>query len=121
MSSVKISELGAATSLQDADLFVIVQGGTSKKITADNVFSSADYAKVIVFTAVAAQNSYTASDVPNLSRLVGKEIGTEIFKVEDDGSDLLTSSALVTWNDTTFTISNAVTISGGEKIIIWYY
>lgn len=83
--------------------------------------SSQNYAKVIVFTAIAAQNAYTATDVPALSRLVGKDIGTEIFKVEDDGSDLLTSSALVTWNDVTFTISNAVTVSGGEKIIIWYY
>jgi len=121
MSSIKISELNAATSLGDDDLFVIVQSGTSKKITADNVFSSADYAKVIVFTAIAAQNAYTVADVPNLSRIVGKVIGTDIFKVEDDGSDSLTSSALVTWNDTTFTISNAVTVSGGEKIIIWYY
>lgn len=121
MSSVKISELGAATSLQDADLFVIVQGGVSKKITADLIFASDDYAKIIAFTAIAGQNTYTASDVPNLSRIVGKVIGTEIFKVEDDGSNLLTSSVLVTWDDTTFTISNAVTVAGGEKIIIWYY
>lgn len=83
--------------------------------------SSQNYAKVIVFTAIAAQNAYTVADVPALSRLVGKDIGTEIFKVEDDESGLLTSSVLVAWNDTTFTISNAVTVAGGEKIIIWYY
>lgn len=83
--------------------------------------SSQNYAKVIVFTAIAGQNAYTVADVATLSRLVGKTIGAEIFKVEDDGSDLLTSSALVTWNGTTFTISNAVTVAGGEKILIWYY
>ena len=91
--------------------------------------SSQNYAKVIVFTAVAGVNSYTedgsasppTSAVADLVKLVGKDIGTEIFKVEMDGSDLLTSSVLVTWNDTTFTISPYVTVSGGERIIIWYY
>lgn len=76
--------------------------------------------KVVCFTATAGQNNYTVSDVPGLSKLVGKEIGEQIFKTEMDGSDLLTSSVLVSWNDTTFNLLN-VTVAGGEKIIIWYY
>ena len=84
--------------------------------------SSQNYAKVIVFTAIVAQNDYTASGVSALSRIVGKDIGTAIFKVEMDGSLLYGGgSTLVTWNDTTFAIDNAVTVSGGEQIRIWYY
>lgn len=81
--------------------------------------TSQNYAKIICFTALAGITSYNADVIPELSKLVGKEIGVEIFKVEDDGSDLLTSSVLVSWNDINFVIN--VTVTGGEKIIIWYY
>lgn len=93
--------------------------------------SSQNYAKVIVFTAVAGVNRYAAetsssppaSPVPQLSRLVGKTISNTggIFKAEFDGSDLLTSSVLATWDDTYFVIDSAVNVAGGEKIIIWYF
>ena len=93
--------------------------------------SSQNYAKVIVFTAVAGVNRYAAetsssppaSPVPQLSRLVGKTISITggIFKAEMDGSELLTSSVLATWDDTYFLIDSGITVSGGEKIIIWYF
>lgn len=93
--------------------------------------SSQNYAKVIVFSAVAGVNRYAAeasssppaSAVSSLSRLVGKTISITggIFWATIDGSDLLTSSVLATWDDTYFVIDSGITISGGEKIIIWYY
>lgn len=93
--------------------------------------SSQNYAKVIVFGAVAGVNRYAAetsssppaSPVPQLSRLVGKTISITggIFKAEIDGSQLLTSSVLATWDGTYFTIDSGITVVGGEKIIIWYF
>jgi len=84
--------------------------------------SSQNYAKVIVFTTSAGDNSYTASDVSAFSSIVGKDIGTEIFKIEMDGSLLYGGgSTLATWNDVTFAIDNGVTVAGGENIRIWYY
>lgn len=84
--------------------------------------TSQNYAKVIVFSAEAEKNDYTVEDVPQLVRLIGKEIGTEIFKAEDEGSNLINgNSVLVTWDDTTFSISDSITVSANDKIIIWYY
>lgn len=82
--------------------------------------TSQKYVKVIVFPVVSGQNEYTEDDVSDLSKIVGKDIGTEIFKIEYQGSDLLSGDALASWNDTTFEISDSVTVTTG-KIIIWYY
>ena len=81
------------------------------------IVSSNTYVKVIVFTATNGQNNYTVSDVADLDKMVG---GTMV-KVELDGSNLISGgSVLATWDDTNFTLSAFITVSGGERVFILY-
>lgn len=96
----------------------------SVTVTFGNITAAAsqNYAKVIVFSAEAGKNDYTVEDVPQLVRIIGKAIGEEIFKADDEGSNLINgNSVLATWDDETFSISDSITVSENDKIIIWYY
>ncbi len=82
MADQEISELDAASSLADADLFVIVQSGTSKKITKVNVLDLLGCAK--------APSSTTEDKVPqwdSTSKLF-KDGLTLATTVADPGSDV---------------------------------
>lgn len=75
------------------------------------------YLKGITFNAIAGQNNYTASGVADLEKMVGKTL----FIVAMDGSNLINGgSILATWDNTNFTLSQYITVSGGERITIIY-
>lgn len=78
--------------------------------------------KLISFLTTAGQSSYDSGDVPELSDLVGKIVGTEIAKVELDGSNLISgTSVLVSWNNTDLVFDAGITIAGNERVLILYY
>lgn len=78
---------------------------------------SQSYLKGITFNAISGQHNYTADDVEDLEKMIGKTL----FIVAMDGSNLINGgSILATWDDTNFTISSYITVSGGERITIIY-
>jgi len=88
----------------------------------DRVSGCGDLAKIISFLTVTGQSSYDAGDVADLALLVGKTIGTEISKVELDGSNLIGGTyALVSWDDTDLVFDSGITIAGSERVFILYY
>jgi len=77
------------------------------------IVAGTTYANMIAFDTVAAQNDYVVADVADLVNMVSKTM----YLVTMDGS-IITN--LATWDDTTFSINNAVTVSGGERIVILF-
>lgn len=70
---------------------------------------------IVSFFTTASKRSYTASDIPALSLMSGHTISAIMYQ-----GDILIPK-LISWNSTTFTIANSVSVFGGEYVTILYH
>ncbi len=107
MSNKKISQLTATTDLVNADEFVVVDGGTTKKITFQNLQK-----QVLGYTSYAARLNATGTNNPTVN-LISNNTGLTIsWEKSGDGEYEATISGTLQQDKAWFTAS-----SGGGSTV----
>ena len=116
MADKKISDLTATTTLSNTDVFPLVQGGTTKKITFSSLkIQTANYITPTSITAQAGANvdlgntTYDNAELIKLSWTGGN--GTAVYTLPDATSTNNTNRIIKFISNTTFTTNTHVEIT----------